>query len=115
MMAKKKPQPGAEEINEPQNTLPDQNTESTQTEENTAVNEDSSTPNKTSDEIEVDPSSEDSSSSSSEENESIDYSDLSLDDIVSIYAKLTDDQHWRKNQKEIQQAQLAFDENFKSM
>lgn len=112
MMAKKKPQPGAEEINEPQNTLPDQNTESTQTEENTAVNEDSSTPNKTSDEIEVDPSSEDSSSSSSEENESIDYSDLSLDDIVSIYAKLTDDQHWRKNQKEIQQAQLAFDEKF---
>jgi len=122
-MAKKKPQPSAEEINEPQieGTEPKQVEESGDTEvtqDPTASEEKKATSKTKKKEADLEPEIESKSDaeSTSEESEkveeAVDYSKLSIEELVSTYAKLSDDQQWRKNQKELQLIQQTFEEKF---
>lgn len=124
-MAKKKPQPSAEEINEPQieGTEPKRVEESGDTEvtqDPTASEEKKATSKTKKKEAEPEPEIEskseaDSTSKESEKvEEAVDYSKLSIEELVSTYAKLSDDQQWRKNQKKLQLIQQTFEEKFQA-
>lgn len=121
-MAKKNPQPSAEENNEPQTERTEfKQVEKSEKNEITEVSEvskkktASKAKKKDADTLPDDESETQSEAPSKKEEKAegtVDYSNLPIEELVSTYAKLSTDQQWLKNQKELQSVQQTFDEKF---
>ncbi len=121
-MAKKNPQPSAEENNEPQTERTEfKQVEKSEKNEITEVSEvskkktASKAKKKDADTLPDDESETQSEAPSKKEEKAegtVDYSNLPIEELVSTYAKLSTDQQWLKNQKELQSVQQTFEEKF---
>ena len=121
-MAKKNPQPSAEENNEPQTERTEfKQVEKSEKNEITEVSEvskkktASKAKKKEADTLPDDESETQSEAPSKKEEKAegtVDYSNLPIEELVSTYAKLSTDQQWLKNQKELQSVQQTFEEKF---
>lgn len=121
-MAKKNPQPSAEENNEPQTERTEfKQVEKSEKNEITEVSEvskkktASKAKKKDADTLPDDESETQSEAPSKKEEKAegtVDYSNFPIEELVSTYAKLSTDQQWLKNQKELQSVQQTFEEKF---
>lgn len=121
-MAKKNPQPSAEENNEPQTERTEfKQVEKSEKNEIIEVSEvskkktASKAKKKDADTLPDDESETQSEAPSKKEEKAegtVDYSNLPIEELVSTYAKLSTDQQWLKNQKELQSVQQTFEEKF---